>query len=69
MNKGDELWPMLAMALLVSLLCETLMTWRMVRHQGRASVRDASALAATMARLTTASIVLGLRPNRSARSA
>jgi hypothetical protein len=40
-NTGDELWPLLALALLASLLSETLMTWRMVRHQSRVDVAGA----------------------------
>jgi hypothetical protein len=37
-NKGSELWPILAVVLLASLLFETFMTWRLMRHQNQVDV-------------------------------
>jgi hypothetical protein len=40
-NKGSELWPILAVILLASLLVETFMTWRLMRHQTQVDVAGA----------------------------
>jgi hypothetical protein len=48
-NKGNELWPWLAAILLLSLLFETFMTWRMIRHQTQVDVAGAGAPAASAA--------------------
>lgn len=40
-NKGSELWPILAVILLASLLFETFMTWRLMRHQSQVDVAAA----------------------------
>ena len=40
-NKGSELWPMLAAILLASLLFETFMTWRVSHHQTQVDVAAA----------------------------
>lgn len=45
-NKGSELWPILAVILLASLLFETFMTWRLMRHQTQVDVAAAGMPAA-----------------------
>jgi hypothetical protein len=37
-NKGRDVWPILAGVLLLTLVSETLMTWRMIRHQAPADL-------------------------------